>query len=164
MPDSLGGTVGTADKIADAAGEALGPKTFSKLKTTMALLGGAPLSAIPSMGAGAMATAGAAVGAAGAAGYGAGTLVSDYLLTSSGPLGTATGAAIGDAIGKAVAYAISPFSEEARAAIAANQKAAEVAGKIEIHVSSDGKAKVTQLQSSGGVDMSAYTGATGAGR
>lgn len=163
MPDSLGGAAGTAEKIASKAGELVDPKTFSKLKTTMALLGGAPLSAIPSMGAGALATAGASVAAAGAAGYGVGTLISDYLLTSDGPLGSETGAAIGESIGSAIAHILSPFSEEARAAIAANQKATEVAGKIEIHVSSDGKAKVTQLQSSGGVDMAAYTGATGAG-
>lgn len=157
MPDAVGGAVGTADKLAEAAGEALGGKKSWWRR-------GPSLGDIGKMGALGMGGSVAAVGAAGAAGYGAGTLINDYLLTSSGPLGTATGAAIGDAIGKAVAYAISPFSEEARAAIAANQKAAEVAGKIEIHVSSDGKAKVTQLQSSGGPELNVYTGVTGAGR
>ena len=157
MSDGMGGTVGGVDKLAGKAGDLLNPKTFSKLKTTAALLGGAPLSALPSFGAGAMATAGVAVAGAGAAGYGIGTLINDYLID---------GTALGDSIGKAVAYAISPFSEDARAAIAAN-KAAEMSGKIEIHVTSDGKAKVTKLQSSGGPDLSvynAYTGFTGAGR
>ncbi|WP_439861632.1 phage tail tape measure protein [Pseudomonas sp. MBLB4136] len=156
MPgEGIGGTLGTADKLASKAGELFNPKTFSKLKTTIGLLGSTSLSALPMYGAGAMATAGAAVAGAGAAGYGIGTLLNDYLID---------GTAVGDAIGKAVAHAISPFSEEARAAIAANQRAAEVAGKIEIHVTSEGKAKVTQLQSSGGPDLNVYTGATGVGR
>lgn len=154
MNDGMGGTLGAGDKLASKAGDLLNPKTFSKLKTTAALLGGAPLSAIPSFGAGAMALSAGAVTAAGAAGYGIGTLINDYLID---------GTALGDSIGKAVAYAISPFSEDARNAIAAN-KAAEMSGKIEIHVTSDGKAKVTSLQSSGGPDLHAYTGFTGAGR
>ncbi|WP_300657524.1 phage tail tape measure protein [Pseudomonas sp.] len=156
MPgEGIGGTLGTADKLASKAGDLINPKTFSKLKTTIGLLGSTSLSALPAFGTGAMATAGAAVAGAGAAGYGIGTLINDYLID---------GTAVGDAIGKAVAYAISPFSEEARAAIAANQRAAEMSGKIEIHVTSEGKAKVTQLQSSGGPDLNVYTGATGAGR
>ena len=154
MSDGMGGGLGAADKLAGKAGELLNPKTFSKLKTTAALLGGAPLAALPTFGAGAMATAGVAVAGAGAAGYGVGTLINDYLID---------GTALGDSIGKAVAYAISPFSEEARAAIAIN-RAAEMSGKLEIHVTSEGKAKVTSLQSSGGPDLSVYTGFTGAGR
>lgn len=156
MPgEGIGGTLGTVDKIASKAGELVNPKTFSKLRTTIGLLGSTSLSALPMYGAGAMATAGAAVAGAGAAGYGIGTLINDHLID---------GTAVGDAIGKAVAYAISPFSEEARAAIAANNRAAEMSGKIEIHVTSEGRAKVTQLQSSGGPDLNVYTGATGAGR
>lgn len=154
MSDGMGGGLGAADKLAGKTGELLNPKTFSKLKTTAALLGGAPLSALPSFGAGAMATAGVAVAGAGAAGYGVGTLINDHLID---------GTALGESIGKAVAYAISPFSEEARAAIAIN-RAAEMSGKLEIHVTSEGKAKVTSLQSSGGPDLSVYTGFTGAGR
>lgn len=162
MPDGggLGGTLGTVDKL---AGDIGGPKVFSKLKTTLALLGGAPLSALPSFGAGAMAMSAGAVVGAGAAGYGAGTLISDYLLTSSGPLGSDIGASIGDAIGSAIAHIISPFSEEARNAIAAN-KAAAADGQISIHVTSDGQAKVTQLQSNSGPNLNVYTGATAAGR
>ena len=160
-PGGPSGTLDTADKLAKTLG---GPKVFSKLKTTAALLGGAPLSALPSFGAGAMALSAGAVAGAGAAGYGAGTLINDYLLTNQGPLGSDLGASIGDAIGSAIAHVISPFSEEARAAIAANNKAAEVAGQISIHVTSDGQAKVTQLKTSGGPEMSVYTGKTMAGR
>lgn len=162
MPDGggLGGTLGTVDKL---AGDIGGPKVFSKLKTTLALLGGAPLSALPSFGAGAMALSAGAVAGAGAAGYGAGTLINDYLLTSSGPLGSDIGASIGDAIGSAIAHIISPFSEDARNAIATN-KAAAADGQISIHVTSDGQAKVTQLQSNSGPNLNVYTGATAAGR
>lgn len=162
MPDGggLGGTLGTVDKL---AGDIGGPKVFSKLKTTLALLGGAPLSALPSFGAGALAMSAGAVAGAGAAGYGAGTLINDYLLTSSGPLGSDIGASISDAIGSAIAHIISPFSEEARNAIAVN-KAAAADGQISIHVTSDGQAKVTQLQSNSGPNLNVYTGATAAGR
>lgn len=223
MPGELGGTVGTVGKVTDAAGEALGPKTFSKLKTTLALLGGAPLSALPSMGAGAVATAGAAVTAAGAAGYGVGTLISDYLLTDQGPLGTEFGARLADHIGAGVAHVLAPFSADARAAITANQAAAEshplegkvstvqsivqqaqaatgpladgvvipgnalqsatqglgeqikqaigsarpqpaeVSGRIEVQINSEGRPRVSLLQAQGGIDLSAYTGKTGAG-
>lgn len=155
MPKEFGGTVGTVGKVADTAGDLLKPKTFSKLKTTMALLGGAPLSALPSFGAGAMATAGAAVAGAGAAGYGVGTLINDYLID---------GTAVGDAIGSAIAHALSPFSEDARAAIAANQRAEAMKGEITIRLEGDQRAKVTKLESSGGPDLSVYTGLTGAGR
>lgn len=102
-----------------------------------------------------MATAGAAVAGAGAAGYGVGTLLNDYVIQ---------GTAFGDAIGSAIAHAISPFSEEARAAIAANQRADAMKGEITIRIEGDQKAKVTQLQSNGGPDMNVYTGRTGAGR
>ncbi|VXD04239.1 phage tail tape measure protein [Pseudomonas sp. 9Ag] len=150
MPDGFGGKLGTAEKLAETAGDLAGPKTFSKLKTTLALLGGAPLSALPSFGAGAMATAGAAVAGAGAAGYGVGTLLNDYLID---------GTALGDKIGEAVAYAISPFSESARSAIAANKAASELTIRIE----GDQKAKVTQLKPQDDLEMRVLTGRTGAG-
>lgn len=162
MPGDLGG-LGGVDKLASAAGELVNPKTFGKIRTTIGLLGASNLSSLPMYGAGAMATAGAAVTAAGAAGYGVGTLISDYLLTSEGPFGSELGASIGDKIGEAVAYAISPFSEEARAAIEANKRAAEVNGTIAIKIDSEGRARVTQLQSNG-VDLSTsatYTGGQG---
>lgn len=162
MPGDFGG-LGGVDKVASAAGELLNPKTFGKIRTTIGLLGASNLSALPAYGAGAMATAGVAVAGAGAAGYGVGTLISDYLLTSEGPLGSDMGARIGDAIGEAVAYAISPFSAEARAAIEANKRANEVTGTIAIKIDSEGRPRVTQLQSNG-VDLStsaAYTGGQG---
>ncbi|MCY1346875.1 Phage-related minor tail protein [compost metagenome] len=147
------GGLGGADKLASAASELLSPKTFGKLRTTIGLLGASNLSALPMYGAGAMATAGAAVAGAGAVGYGVGTLINDYLIE---------GTAVGDAIGKAISIALSPFSEQARANLAANERASEVTGKISIHIDSEGRPKVTQLQSSG-VDIGAYTGKTGAG-
>lgn len=103
------------------------------------------------------------MGAAGAAGYGVGTLISDNLLTDQGPLGTKTGQAIGEAIGEAVAYALSPFSEEARQAIAnnkmADQMAAEVGGTINIKVDSEGRARVQSVEKKGQVDIDVYSGA-----
>jgi hypothetical protein len=150
MPDGFGGKLGTAEKLAGTAGDLVSPKTFSKLKTTLALLGGAPLSALPSFGAGAMATAGAAVAGAGAAGYGVGTLLNDYLID---------GTALGDKIGEAVAYAISPFSESARSAIAANKATSELTIRLE----GDQKAKVTQLKSPDDLEVRVLTGRTGAG-
>ena len=69
----------------------------------------------------------------------------------------------GIAIGEAVAYAISPFSAEARAAIEANKRANEVTGTIAIKIDSEGRPRVTQLQSTG-VDLATsatYTGSQG---
>jgi Phage-related minor tail protein len=162
MPKEMGG-LSVADKAIGAVGEAFSPKTFGKLRTTAALLGASELSAIPVFGVGAMATAGAAVVAAGATGYGVGTLINDNLLTDEGPLGSEVGAKISNAIGEAVAYLISPFSAEARAAIEANQRATEVKGNIAIKIESSERVSVTQLQSTG-VELSTsalYTGAQG---
>lgn len=124
---SDGGMGGSLSPVDALAGELGGPKVFSKLKTTMALLGGVDLAAIPSMGAGAVALSAGAVAGAGAAGYGVGTLVNDYLLTNDGPLGSEFGASLGESIGEGVAYLLSPFSEDARAAIAVNKAADEAA-------------------------------------
>lgn len=162
MPDTgMAGALGGAADLAQAMGKA--PKIFGKLRTAAALLGGSSLSALPSFGAGALATSAGAVGAAGAAGYGVGTLISDNLLTDQGPLGTKTGQAIGEAIGEAVAYALSPFSEEARQAIANNKMAeqmtAEVGGTINIKVDSEGRARVQSVEKKGQVDIDVYSGA-----
>ncbi|HBW09155.1 MAG TPA: phage tail tape measure protein [Pseudomonas sp.] len=140
MPDSLGGNLGAAEKLADTAGDLVSPKTMTWLKSLL----GTSVTALPAMGSGAMATAGAAVAGAGAAGYGVGTLLNDYLID---------GTAVGDAIGKAVAYAISPFSEDARNAIAVNNKASELTIRIE----GETKARVTQMNSDG-LDMTVLTG------
>ncbi len=146
MPDSLGTKPGTAEQLADTATDLINPKTANWLKTLL----GTSLTALPAMGAGAMATAGAAVAGAGAAGYGVGTLLNDYLID---------GTALGDKIGEAVAYAISPFSESARNAIAANKAASELTIRIE----GDQKAKVTQLKPQDDLEMRVLTGRTGAG-
>ncbi|MDZ7888539.1 MAG: phage tail tape measure protein [Pseudomonas sp.] len=126
---SDGGMGGSLSPVDALAGELGGPKVFSKLKTTMALLGGVDLAAIPSMGAGAVALSAGAVAGAGAAGYGVGTLINDYLLTNDGPLGSEFGASLGESIGEGVAYLLSPFSEDARAAIAVNKAADEAAAQ-----------------------------------
>jgi TP901 family phage tail tape measure protein len=148
MPaDSLGGNLGAAEKLADTAGDLVSPKTMTWLKSLL----GTSVTALPAMGSGAMATAGAAVAGAGAAGYGVGTLLNDYLID---------GTAVGDAIGKAVAYAISPFSEDARNAIAANNKAA--ASELTIRIEGEPKARVTQMNSDG-LGMTVLTGRTRAG-
>lgn len=146
MPDSLGTKPGTAEQLVDTATDLINPKTANWLKTLL----GTSLTALPAMGAGAMATAGAAVAGAGAAGYGVGTLLNEYLID---------GTALGDKIGEAVAYAISPFSESARSAIAANKAASELTIRIE----GDQKAKVTQLKPQDDLEMRVLTGRTGAG-
>lgn len=225
MPDSLGGKLSAAEKLADTAGDLVGPKTFSKLKTTIGLLGSTSLSALPALGTGAMATAGAAVAGAGAAGWGIGTLISDYLLTDQGPLGSSFGARLADGIGESVAMLLSPFSEEARLALERNRtpdayqadarlgaaaslpkllepqalatgplaqgsfiprnalqeatrglteqvreaisgaqpQPAEVTGRIELQINSEGRPRVSQLQAQGGVDVAVLTGRTRAG-
>ena len=40
---------------------------------------------------------------------------------------------------------------------------AEVTGRIEVQINSDGRPRVSLLQADGGVDLAAYTGRTGAG-
>lgn len=157
MPGDLMGS-GLPEKAVE---KIFNPKVFSKARTTLGLLGGSSLKALPAMGTGAMATAGAMVAGAGAAGYGAGTLISDHILTDQGPLGSSWGAKLSDKIGAAVAYAVSPFSQTARDAIAANKRADEVNGTITVKIDQDGRARVAQVQSKG-VDLSAsYTGAQG---
>lgn len=155
MPGEFGGTLGAADKLAGTAGEVVNPKTFSKLKTTLGLLGSTSLSALPAFGAGAMATAGAAVTAAGAAGYGVGTLanmgINEAISWGTDGQQSSLGGWLYDAIHG------SGDSE-------APPAPAEVGGSISIHVTSEGQAKVTELRSDNNVDLAVYTGRTGAGR
>lgn len=116
---------------------------------------GPSMGEISKMGTAEKLSAAGAVAAAGQAGWEIGSWLSDNFIS---------GTKLGDSIGEAIAYAISPFSEEAREAIAINNRPAEVAGSISIHVTSDGQAKVTQLRSEGGLEMDVLTGRTGAGR
>jgi hypothetical protein len=151
MPE--GGIGGAAGAAADIAGALGGTKTFSKFKTTLGLLGGTSLRALPMLGGGALATGAAAVGAAGAAGYGAGTWFNDTFVR---------GTSAGDAIGEAIAYALSPFSEEARASIESMKKLekveAEVGGTLVIKVDSEGRSRVQSVQKTGAVDIDVYSG------
>lgn len=129
MPD--GGVAGSLATAADAAGDLLGGggKRFSKLRTGLALLRGAPLGAIPGMGAGAMASAGLAVAGAGALGYGLGTLLYDNLLA---------GTTFSDKLGEGIARALAPFSDNARDAI--NQR---VSGKLDLNIKVDSEGRAT---------------------
>ena len=82
--------------------------------TAASALGAQSLGAIGSMGAGAVATSGALVAASGAAGYGAGTLINDYLID---------GTALGDKIGEALNHIAAFFGDEgAKQAIEINMR------------------------------------------
>lgn len=106
-------------------------KNASKLKTGAALLGGSNMAALRMMGGAAMGTAGLGVTAAGAVGYGAGTLINKGI----------EGTFIADAIGRQVAIALAPFSEDARSALMNefNTKTAELNGTINIKLDQDGR-------------------------
>lgn len=126
-----------------------------KFLTGAALLGGSDLAAIRMMGAGAMTTAGAGVLAAGAAGYGVGTLAYKYGLE---------GNAGGDAIGSSIARALAFFgNEEARRAIELTEKlkATEIGGDIRIKIDQDGRASVAGVKpSQPGVRFNVHSGPT----
>lgn len=166
MPESLGG-LGPLDAVAGKLGK-----------------GGKVLAAAGRFGPQAL-----AVGAAGVAGYGAGTLINGSMdkglslihgqKTSLGSLlydvaqgGSKDRNSAAGTLGKGAAWFASPISMAATAlgqqlmeALRSSQpEPAEVKGNIGIHVTSDGQAKVTELRSNGGPEMSVYTGATGAGR
>jgi len=120
-----GGLGGAASAAADAAGAAgaaasAAPavvKVASKARTLAVLAGGLPLSTWGSMGAAGLGTAAAGVTAAGALGYGLGTLLSKTLID---------GTAVGDKIGESVARVLALFgSEEAQRAIDMNQPPAD---------------------------------------
>lgn len=187
MPKDMGGT-DLIDKATSVAGELFSPKIFSKLRTTAALLGAVELSALPTLGAGAMATAGAAVVTAGAAGYGLGTLASkgiDAGLSMLQGSETSLGSLLYDMVNgekdeqlasattlaQGASWLSSPLAASAAAlsqtlleAITGRQsQPAEVSGKISVELTSPLPAKVTQLQSTG-VELSTsalYTGAQG---
>ncbi|WP_328184623.1 phage tail tape measure protein [Marinobacter sp. OP 3.4] len=113
---------------------------------------------LPTAGVGVLGTAGVAVTGAGAAGYGAGTMISDYLLTDQGPLGTETGRKIGDSIGEAVAKTLAFFgNDEAQRAVAINER--RDAGTLKIEVNQDGRVtEVTPTRGNDGPDMEVERG------
>jgi len=115
---------------------------------------------IPAAGLGAMGTAGLAVGGAGAAGYGVGTLISDNLLTDKGPLGTETGRDIGEAIGEGVARALAALGfDEAQRAVNFNDQREST---VRIQVDQEGRVRsVTPEKGPGGPDLDVDSGAWG---
>ncbi|HEX5276487.1 MAG TPA: phage tail tape measure protein [Fluviicoccus sp.] len=126
MTDSLPGIPGSST----AGGLLKGGKRFSKFLTGAGLLGSADLAAIPGMGAGAMATAGLMVAGAGAAGYGAGTLLYDNLLSGTG---------FADKLGESIAKALAMVSSD-RARESINKP---VTGKLDLNIKVDSEGRAT---------------------
>jgi len=122
---SLGSAAGTG------AGALAAGKIASKFKVGAALLGGSNMAALRMMGVGAMSTAGLGVTAAGAAGYGAGSLINKGI----------EGTLLADAIGRSVAIAIAPFSANARNALKNefNSKSENLSGTLNIKIDQDGR-------------------------
>lgn len=177
MPKSFG-PASTAEKLAEAAG---GLAPGAKLQGASKWLGraGIPLMlAASGLEAYNIATddrltsqektvgySGVAGGAAGglagaAAGAALGSVVPVLGTTIGGLIGGALGYWGGDSLGEMIAKAVTGSPEKAKA----QSQPVEVGGKIEIHVSSDGKPKVTRLESKNDVDMNVYVGRTTAGR
>ena len=111
MPNGFGG-MPAVPGVAD-----LPRKIFSKSKTAMALLAGTSLSKLPMYGASALGWAGAGVAAAGATGWGIGSLINEGIEFSDNNWGTD----IGDAIGEGIAHVMMALgSDDARRALIAN--------------------------------------------
>jgi hypothetical protein len=151
---------------AGVAGGAGAAQIFSKLRTSMAILAGTPLRTLPMYGAGALGAAGASVAVAGAAGYGAGTLLYESKLA---------GTEFADKVGEGVARVLALFgNEDAKRAIETTEKyraaAAEMANKISstdlggtlnIKIDSQAPARVTGMSAnSPGMRMNIDTGPT----
>lgn len=97
------------------------------------------------------------VGAAGAAGYGAGTLLYDHAIA---------GTTVGDKIGEGVAKVLAFFgNEDAKRAVAMTEKLQQtkVGGEIRIKVDSDGRAQVRAISDNSRVPMSVDAGLVMAG-
>jgi len=153
----LGGGMGSAAGAAGGtAAGGVAAKVFSKAKTTLALLRGTPLSKLGMFGAGALGTAGAGVMAAGAGGYGFGTLIDRQVLDK-----TETGREIKDAIGEGIAHVLAFFgSDEAWRAIDANERTAQrQSAELVIRLEGDGagRARVQRMRSDN-LDMSVDSG------
>lgn len=150
MPDGFGGMPGLGGKGMPGG---FNPKRFGGWRAGAAMLGGTFVSKLPMLGAGAMGTAGAAVLAAGAAGYGVGTLINKTLIE---------GTELGDKIGEGVARVLALFgNDSAQQAIAANERASAVlSGKVAIEVD-DRRVRVREVRSDNpGVDMEVDSGLT----
>jgi len=175
MPSSFG-PVSTAEKLADVTG---GLNPGSKLKGASKWLGRA---GIPLMLAASgleayniatddrLTTQEKTVGYSGVAGGAAGGLAGAAAGAALGSVVPVLGTAIGGLIGGALGYWGGGSLGEmiAEAVTGSPEKApsqpAEVGGKIEIHVSSDGRPKVTHIESKNDVDMNVYVGRSSVGR
>lgn len=108
-----------------------------------------------------------AVGYSGVAGGTAGGLAGAAAGAALGSVVPIVGTAIGGLIGGALGYwgggSLGEMVAEAITGTKVKSQPTEVAGKIEIHVSSDTKPKVTRLEKRGEVDMGVYVGQTSAG-
>ena len=141
----MGGQAGTGRRAARGGGAAArSRRIFNPVRN----LGRAPVRSIGALGAGALGTAGLAVGAAGAASYGVGTLINKTLID-----GTETGRKIGDSIGEAVARTLAFFgNDEAQRAVEFNDR--RDAGTLKIEVNQEGRVTaVTPARGDGGPDM-----------
>lgn len=167
MPGEFGGGFGTPDKLAGSLGEG------------GSLLAGASRFGLPGLG----------VTAAGAAGYGVGSVANmgiDGGLSLLAGRDTSLGgllydlvngereesASAGGALAKGAGWLASPIAMASQtlsmqlleAIRGSKAEPVDVGGQLAIHVTSEGQAKVTELRSNSNVDLTVYTGRTGAGR
>ncbi|WP_447588639.1 phage tail tape measure protein [Aquipseudomonas campi] len=188
MDAGFGGGLGTAEKLAGTAADVFNPKVFSKLKTTIGLLGATSLEAIPAFGALATAGSAAAVVLAGLAGYAVGTVANEGIdmgLSALAGRDTSLGSLLYDAIngeddeqtdaastlGRGAAWMLNPFQAASNALgahlaerFSGAAEPQEVGGTIKIAIDSTGQPKVTQLQQLGTVDLAVMTGRMRAGQ
>lgn len=148
------GGIGGVGGIADAASAAKNlPKMLKGARAGLSLLRAAPtLGAIGELGAGAVATSAGLVGAAGLAGYAAGSMLYNAIDETS----------FADRLGATIAKVLSPFSDEASAALA-REKAAptDVGGTLRIEFdATTGRPRVASLRPNvpGVIDYDVYTG------
>lgn len=125
-----GGMMGMGGGMDLMGGLGRNAKIFSKARTTAALLGGTNIARLGMYGAGAWGMAGLGVTAAGAAGYGIGTLINDQLIE---------GTELGDMIGEGIARTLAFFgNDEAQQAVANQEKYEEMMrGEVTVRVKAD---------------------------
>ena len=150
----FGAGAGKSGRFGNRPGGAAGRnrRIFNPMKN----LGKAPVGSLKYLGAGALGTAGLAVGAAGAAGYGVGTLINKTLIEN-----TETGRKIGDSIGEAVARTLALFgNDEAQRSVEFNDR--RDAGTLKIEVNQEGRVTaVTPARGDGGPEMDVDLGISG---
>jgi TP901 family phage tail tape measure protein len=112
------------------------------------LAGAMPLGDFLALGPGAMATAGLGVLGSAGAGYGIGSLISHYLLTDQGPLGSKWGDKIDQGIGEGIAKVLAFFGDKTAADADAQRQGFDQQQKGELHVVvEDSRTSVKRFQS-----------------